>query len=141
MYFIVPAAPPWYVEMYGFEFFPDTLGESSRMANFDRLIGVDIFQNMYDRNPNVFGAMPSLHVGNAFSLVMGCIELKKKKFVIGFSLLTAGICFGAVYGNHHYILDLIAGFLVVLLAYCVVFKILGSEQLKILLEKYESVIS
>ena len=43
IYYLYPAAPPWYVEHYGFEFKPGTPGSAARLLRFDDYFGVNIF--------------------------------------------------------------------------------------------------
>ena len=59
LYYLHPAAPPWYVQQYGLRFQPLTVGSTAGLAGFDRYFGVGIFQSLYAKNSNVFAAMPS----------------------------------------------------------------------------------
>jgi inositol phosphorylceramide synthase catalytic subunit len=110
VYYLYPAAPPWYVEKYGFEFFVNAPGSAAGLISFDNFLGIPVFQNIYTRGSNVFAAMPSLHC--SYPLIVLYYGLKNKmgwvkNFV--FVLFTFGIWFAAVYSNHHYVLDVIAG--------------------------------
>lgn len=110
-YYIYPAAPPWYVAKYGFEFIKNTPGSAAGLIRFDNAFGIRIFQSMYEKSSNVFAAMPSLH--SAYPLIALYFAVKNR--IIGLSIIIAitafGIWFCAVYTSHHYILDVLGGIL------------------------------
>jgi membrane-associated phospholipid phosphatase len=64
---------------------------------------------MYNKNANVFAAIPSLHA--AYPIILFYFGLKKKYKIasIIFFIDILGIWFAAVYSLHHYIIDLILG--------------------------------
>ena len=110
LYYVHPAAPPWYVALHGFEAVPGTPGDVAGLGRFDELTGWHVFDCLYARNSNVFAAMPSLH--SAYTLVAFIYALRTKstlawKIILG--IVTAGIWFTAVYSSHHYILDVLGG--------------------------------
>lgn len=108
IWLVYPAAPPWYVAHYGLG--PAVLTaapEAAGAARFDALLGVRWFADYYGRNANVFGAIPSLHVGQTFLAVMFSWRLRSLRLLMtGFWLL---VMFSSVYLNHHYLIDGIAG--------------------------------
>ena len=108
-YYLYPAAPPWYIYKFGAAFHPLTPGDAAGLARFDSITGVNIFKALYSKSSNVFAAMPSLHA--AYMLIVLYYGLTNKLGLINiiFVLITAGIWFSAVYSNHHYILDILAG--------------------------------
>ncbi|WP_026768394.1 phosphatase PAP2 family protein [Asinibacterium sp. OR53] len=108
-YYIYPAAPPWYVQQYGFGFIPDTPGNTAGLGAFDRIFHVGIFKALYAKSSNVFAAMPSLHA--AYPLIVLHYGVKNKLGAVNllFVLVMAGIWFSAVYSSHHYVLDVLAG--------------------------------
>jgi membrane-associated phospholipid phosphatase len=113
---LFPAAPPWYVETYGLG--PPNLdapASAAGAARFDALVGVSYFAEFYARSRNVFGAMPSLHV--AYPTLVFIAFLPRRRalaaLALGFALLVA---FAAVYLEHHYVLDVIAGVAAAVLA-------------------------
>ncbi|MDQ6257861.1 hypothetical protein NO275_08405, partial [Campylobacter jejuni] len=61
IYYVYPAAPPWYVQLHGFDFLASTPGNTGGLERFDAFFGVDIFHSLYSKSSNVFAAMPSLH--------------------------------------------------------------------------------
>ncbi len=109
VYYIYPAAPPWYVQQYGFTFYPKTLGNTAGLGRFDAYFGINVFKSLYAKSSNVFAAMPSLH--SAYPLIVLYYGLKNKLgvFNLPFALIMIGIWFAAVYTSHHYVLDVLAG--------------------------------
>ena len=109
IYYLYPAAPPWYYAKYGNELLFNTPGSCAGLAKFDSFFNINLFHGLYEKNANVFAAMPSLH--SAYPIVVLIYALKQKiRLGIGiFALFLAGIWFAAVYTSHHYIIDLIAG--------------------------------
>lgn len=109
LYYLYPAAPPWYVNTYGFAFHPHTMGNTAGLANFDRYAGVAIFKSIYAKSSNVFAAMPSLH--SSYPVIVLYYGLKYRLGFVNllFALIMAGIWFSAVYTSHHYVLDVLGG--------------------------------
>ncbi|GJL77800.1 MAG: aureobasidin A resistance protein [Nitrospinaceae bacterium] len=107
-YFWYPAAPPWYVEQYGFGPVQlDAAPSAAGALRFDAYFGISLFADFYAKCPNVFGAIPSGHVAFPLLCVYFAFKLKSLRvFSLAFYLL---ISFSAVYLNHHYIIDLIWG--------------------------------
>ncbi len=110
-YFLYPAAPPWYVKAFGLgparmDIQPFAAGAS----RFDQLLGTHLFDQMYGRGVDVYGAYPSLHV--SYPLIAAwatfrAAELKWARTVaVGFFFL---MCFAAVYLQHHYLTDVVLG--------------------------------
>jgi len=113
VYYIYPAAPPWYVQKYGFDLHIGVPGNRAGLARFDELIGVPLFAGIYNKNANVLAAMPSLHA--AYPVVVLFYAYKKQVstiFRILFIVFLLGIWFSAVYSSHHYIIDVVLGVLI-----------------------------
>jgi inositol phosphorylceramide synthase catalytic subunit len=118
-YMLYPAAPPWYVMKYGpgpadLHALPSPAGT----ARFDALLGIHYFEHFYARNPNVFGAMPSLHAAYP-TLAVWQVWRLGKAWRVGSMAFASLVAFSAVYLQHHYILDVLAG-VVAALAACTV---------------------
>lgn len=110
LYYVYPAAPPWYVPLHGFEAVPGTPGDVAGLGAFDAMTGTGIFHGLYARNANVFAAFPSLH--SAYTLVALIYAFRNKNSLawkIVLSVVTLGIWFTAVYTSHHYIIDVFGG--------------------------------
>ena len=109
IYYIYPAAPPWYIAAHGNQFIAETMGSRAGFVHFDNLIGIDIFKSIYDKNANVFAAIPSLHSSYPVILLYYAQKLRKPWITIFLSVFTLGIWFSAVYSGHHYIIDVVFG--------------------------------
>lgn len=109
LYYLYPAAPPWYVKDYGFDIYFNTPGSAAGLARFDDYLGINLFHSLYAKSSNVFAAMPSLH--SAYPVVVLYFGLKNKLGLtnILFAIFMMGVWFSAVYSGHHYVLDVIAG--------------------------------
>jgi len=109
IYYIHPAAPPWYVNLYGFDVHFGVPGNTAGLGRFDRLVHIPVFASIYAKNSNVFAALPSLHC--AYPVVVLYYGLKNKLGWINWLLgvFMIGIWFSAVYSGHHYITDAISG--------------------------------
>ena len=109
IYYLYPAAPPWYVEYHGFSFQAGTKGNTAGLAKFDAYFNTGIFKSIYSKGSNVFAAMPSLH--SSYPVVVLYYGLKNRLGAVNifFAIVMLGIWFTAVYASHHYILDVLAG--------------------------------
>lgn len=119
-YYIHPAAPPWYVARYGFDFILGTPGDTAGLGAFDQMTGLGIFNGLYGRNANVFAAVPSLH--SAYTLVAFIYSLRSRTpgwMRAALGIITLGIWFTAVYTSHHYIIDVTLGICCALLGFIV----------------------
>jgi len=109
IYYIYPAAPPWYIQHYGFQFIARTPGNTAGLQRFDDFFHTGIFNALYAKSSNVFAAMPSLH--SAYPLITLYYGLKNRLGLINilFAVIMVGIWFAAIYSSHHYVLDVLAG--------------------------------
>ncbi len=112
IYLFLPVAPPWYVIAHGLgPADPTAAGSAAGCARFDALLGIHYFSSFYSRNPNVFGAMPSLHVTYPV-LVIWYVWDRGWRWRVPTLAFAALVSFAAVYLAHHYIVDVIAGALI-----------------------------
>ncbi len=109
IYYLYPAAPPWYVNLYGFDLHLGVPGNRAGLARFDELTGIPIFENIYNKNANVLAAMPSLHAAYPVIVLYYGIKARLGKINWLFLVFMLGIWFSAVYSGHHYIIDIIVG--------------------------------
>jgi membrane-associated phospholipid phosphatase len=120
IWFVYPAAPPWYVDQYGMgPALLDVVSSPAGLARVDAWLGLPVATVFYSKSANVFGALPSLHV--AYATLVAVVAAPLGGWVrwstIGFALSMA---FSAVYLRHHYILDVVAGsVLAVLVGLCI----------------------
>lgn len=141
LYYVHPAAPPWYAASYGFDFIPGTHGETAGLAAWDAMTGIGIFDGLYSRNSNVFAAFPSLHA--AYMLIAFIYSLKARCgwWLRGlFAFICLGIWFTAVYTSHHYIIDVLGGIAVTLIG-TALFEYILAPLMAPFLARYERYIS
>ena len=136
IYYIYPAAPPWYVDIYGFDLYIGVQGNSAGLARFDEITGIPVFEGIYNKNANVLAAIPSLHA--SYPVVVLFYGIKKRLFKINwlFGIFMIGIWFSAVYSGHHYIIDIILGVLVALSVLILFEKISQKSILKNWIQKF-----
>lgn len=108
-YYIYPAAPPWYVQEYGFSFRAGTPGNTAGLARFDAFFHTGIFKGLYAKSSNVFAAMPSLHSAYPVITLYYAIKARMKAGSIVFGIVMLGIWAAAIYTSHHYVSDVLAG--------------------------------
>ena len=106
---IFPCSPPWYENLYGLA--PanyNIAGSPAGLAAIDRLFGVDLYTTTFTASPQVFGAFPSLHSGNATleALFMAHAFPNLAPF---FFMYTLWVWWATMYLSHHYAIDLVAG--------------------------------
>lgn len=109
IWFSYPAAPPWYVDLYGTG--PAVLhapSSAAGLARFDALLGVPLTSSLYSKSAYIFGAMPSLHVAYATLVAWVTFPISGKLRAAGLAF-AASMAFSAVYLRHHYIIDVVAG--------------------------------
>jgi inositol phosphorylceramide synthase catalytic subunit len=115
IWFVYPAAPPWYVDTYGTgPALLDIVSSPAGLARVDTWLGIPMATTFYSKSANVFGAVPSLHV--AYATLVAWVS-----YPVGGWLRTATItfavsmAFSAIYLRHHYLVDVVAGALLALL--------------------------
>jgi len=141
IYYLYPAAPPWYVEYHGFVFHAHTPGNTAGLAKFDQYFHAGIFKSIYSKGSNVFAAMPSLHSSYPVVVVYYGIKNKLGKVNILFAIVMLGIWFTAVYASHHYILDVLAGITCALTGISLFNLIVKkSKTIDVFINKYEQAI-
>jgi inositol phosphorylceramide synthase catalytic subunit len=124
-FFLYPAAPPWYVYLYGFQPpGPELYGAAGALINIDRMIDLNFMTTLWDNfNANHFAAVPSLH--GAYPVAVGWLCWKKfhrfRWVCIGYPAM---VWFAAMYLNHHYLLDLLIGLIYLLVAFAVTDRLL-----------------
>ncbi len=142
VYYLYPAAPPWYVKECGFDLKLNTPGHTAALSRFDEFFGVKIFDSIYSKSSNVFAAMPSLHA--SYPVIVFYYGLKSKLGLINafFFIFMLGIWFAAVYTGHHYVLDVLAGIACAIIGLAIFQRILMKRKwFKQFLAKYQNVIT
>jgi hypothetical protein len=115
-YHLYPAAPPWYYHAHGCLIdVHASASEGPNLARVDAWLGVPYFAAMYGRATDVFGAMPSLHCAYACLVMLEGGPAFRKPWRIASVGFFGLMCFSAIYLDHHWVLDALAG-----ITYCVV---------------------
>ena len=110
LYYVHPAAPPWYTLEHGSEIIFNTPGSVGDLYRFDNLMPFPVFANIYSGNSNVFAALPSLHSAYVLVAAIYAVINKSSKWTAAcFFFISAGIWWTAVYSCHHYVIDVICG--------------------------------
>lgn len=141
IYYIIPAAPPWYVQQHGFIFTANTPGNTAGLERFDDFFNIHLFSGMYAKSSNVFAAMPSLHSAYPVIVLYYSIKNKFKWMNILFALIMLGIWWAAVYTSHHYVLDVIAGALCAVAGIAIMHLFNGKEYFQKFLRNFLNKIS
>lgn len=129
IYYVYPAAPPWYYQLYGNHFISGTSGNTAGLHKFDEYFKVGIFQSIYEKSSNVFAAMPSLH--SSYPVIVCYYGIKQRAgWIINvvFAIVAVGIWFAAIYTSHHYVLDVLAGIMSAIIGIVIFEKILFSNK-------------
>jgi hypothetical protein len=129
VYYVFPAAPPWYVQEHGFHFIAKTPGNTAGLIRFDHFFNTTLFQGIYSKGSNVFAAMPSLH--SSYPVIVLFYGLKSKLGAVNifFFIVMIGIWFAAVYTSHHYVLDVLAGITCAVIGIFSFGKLIGQKQI------------
>ena len=142
IYYLYPAAPPWYIQEHGFTFHPMTMGSTGGLSKFDNYFHINLFKSIYAKGSNVFAAMPSLH--SAYPVIVVYYGFKNRlKWVNAFFIIVMlGIWFTAIYASHHYVLDVIAGIITATIGINL-FNLLVNKVgfIQRFINKYEAIIS
>lgn len=127
IYYIFPAAPPWYVSEYGFGFNPNVMRSAAGLDRVDKLLNINLFHSIYTRNSNVFAAMPSLHSAYPLITFFFAYQTKRNWLIALFGVLSIGIWISAIYTNHHYVMDVVAGIMCASLGFIILNKLTKME--------------
>ena len=110
---VFPSAPPWYSDHTVFDFDGNVVYEVTGEAEFyrlDYLLHYPFYRTIYSQSPFKWGAFPSLHVALP-AIVMVNHPWGGLKFGI---IHVVWISFAAMYATEHYLIDIIAAVMLVL---------------------------
>lgn len=142
IYYVHPAAPPWYIAEHGTVLHVTTKSYAAGLLRFDNYFGIHLFEGLYSKGSNVFAAMPSLHASYPLIGLIYAIKLPAKWLRILFATVMIGIWFSAIYLSHHYILDVLAGIGCGLLGVFIFEKVLFKNKwFRKFMKKYEEIIT
>ena len=140
VYYIVPAAPPWYIQNLGFDLVTWVKGNAAGLLRFDDFFNIKLYEDMYSKSSNVFGAMPSLHCSYPVIVLYFGIRNRLGVFNLFFSMVMIGIWFASVYTSHHYVLDVAAGVICALIG-IVLFRFTLEKRIDAILNKKKEKLS
>ncbi len=118
-YHAFPAAPPWYFHAHGCAVdLAARASEGPNLARVDAMLGFGYFRGFYGRSNDVFGAVPSLHVAYPLLIAAEAWPYMRPWLRAAAVAYAALMFFGAVYLDHHWLVDVALGavFLVASLA-------------------------
>lgn len=141
VYYLYPAAPPWYIQAHGFAFHPLTMGSTGGLSKFDNYFHINLFKSIYSKGSNVFAAMPSLHSAYPIIVVYYSFKNRLKWANVFFVIVMLGIWFTAIYASHHYVVDVIAGIITAIIGISLFNLLTRVKFIQYCINKYEAIIS
>jgi membrane-associated phospholipid phosphatase len=122
-YHVYPTAAPWYYHAHGCTVDLATRATAGpNLLRVDAYLGTTYFEALYARSSSIFGAMPSMHAAYPALIVIAgwpWLRTTGRALTISWAALMA---FAAVYTDHHWVIDVLAGF---------VYAVLGSHLTKL----------
>ncbi len=101
VFYLVPVAPPW-IAIPGVTRLPNPL-----------VMAVSAILHRQYYPPNPYAALPSLHVGLTVVFVASVYRLTKSREALYLGIIFSGLmAFSVLYTGNHYLIDIIAGYLV-----------------------------
>lgn len=129
LWLTVPAAPPWYLRSHGCGIdMTAAPSEAAALARVDALLGMDYFHAFYSRAASVFGAIPSMHAAYPMLGLLTAwkhIGWRTRPLHLAYA---AWMACAALYLDHHWILDVLAGWAVAGVAVVVTGQWLGASR-------------
>lgn len=116
MWLIFPAAPPWYIRAHGCTIDLSAAPSAAALLRVDQLFGMQYFETFYSRAASVFGAMPSMHCAYPLIGLLTAWRAASWRTRPVHLIYTGVMFFAAVYLDHHWILDGIAGWALAVVA-------------------------
>ncbi|HEY8086818.1 MAG TPA: phosphatase PAP2 family protein [Polyangiaceae bacterium] len=111
-YHVYPAAAPWYFHAHGCTVDLATHASAGpNLTRVDQWLGVRYFEGMYGRSNDVFGSVPSLHVAYPMLIALEGWRWMRAPGRVAAVVFAVWMSFAAVYLDHHWIVDLVLGWL------------------------------
>jgi hypothetical protein len=125
-YHLYPAAPPWYFHAHGCAVDLATrASEGPNLARVDAWLGTPFFGGLYGRSSDVFGSVPSLHVGYPLLIVLEGWRWLRPAGRTAAVIFAVWMSIAAVILDHHWIVDVVLGWGYCLAAYALVSFVVG----------------
>jgi membrane-associated phospholipid phosphatase len=120
-YHVYPAAPPWYFHAHGCAVDLTThASEGPNLSRVDAWLGVTYFHGLYGRSTDVFGSVPSLHVAYPLLILVEGWRWLRGPGRTAAVIFALWMAVAAVVLDHHWIVDVVLGWLTCLVSYAVV---------------------
>jgi membrane-associated phospholipid phosphatase len=113
---LLPAAPPWYVHAHGCSVVMPATPSAAGLNRVDALFGMHYFGNFYARASQIFGAMPSLHCAYPLLGLLSAWKVSNGRFRLVHGVYCIWMALAALYLDHHWLVDVIAGWCVAVVA-------------------------
>ena len=105
-YILFPAAPPWWVSLYGLEQPTQALVAT---ANLGAVMDGTIIQHTLATAPNWFAAVPSLHGAYPVLLFLFALRHERRFWLAPIALYGGAVWASTIALNQHYVVDLLTG--------------------------------
>lgn len=111
-----PTAPPWWYDYSPEHIVTNMQGNPAVFAILDQYFENNFFVNLYSKSTIVYGSYPSLHA--AWPVIACYFTLNKRHFWkrIVWPIYLLWIWWAAVYSKHHFIMDILGGIFVSMIA-------------------------
>ncbi len=124
-YHVLPAAPPWYYHRCGcLVDLAAPASEGEALARVDAMLGMSYFHGFYGRSAEVFGAIPSLHVSYPLLIILEGWHNHRFFGRVLAVVYFASMCAAAVYLDHHWVIDVVLGWMYALVTFLVFRKLI-----------------
>jgi membrane-associated phospholipid phosphatase len=108
---LIPAAPPWYVHAHGCAIDLSVAANPAGLTRVDELLGIQYFAGFYGRASAVFGALPSMHCAYPLIGLLTAWRFVGIRARLVHVLYTVLMSAAAMYLDHHWAVDVLAGWL------------------------------
>lgn len=122
---LLPAAPPWYLHAHGCAIQLSAQPSPAGLARVDELLGIHYFAGFYGRAASVFGALPSMHCAYPLIGLLTAWRVARWNTRVLHIAYTFCMFFAALYLEHHWLLDAIAGWLTALVSVALADRLLA----------------
>jgi membrane-associated phospholipid phosphatase len=117
IYLLLPVAPPWWVTLNGMA---QPTNELVAQVRLSAAIDGKLVQGLIKNAAQWFAAVPSVHGAYPVLLFLLAVRDRSRLVVAGFALYAAAMWAATVMLNQHYIIDLIIGAILALVAWAFV---------------------
>jgi len=106
---VLPAAPPWYIAAHGCNIDMSVVPSAAGLVRVDQLLGIDYFSRFYTRAASVYGALPSMHCAYPVLGMLTAWPGARRAARAPHVVYTLWMASAAVYLQHHWVIDVLAG--------------------------------